>query len=372
MSLINQMLRDLDARHAPAMDRVALPGSVRVQSRPAVRPRPLLGLALGAAAVAATAAGFLAVRNDASPPALQVVPAQQHPVSPPLAAVAPGAPIPPLPLRGARPEPAKDDPRQLPAGPAKPKESPAGASAALRLDKNPLAARETKVLPPATVPPARNDALAVSPPPAAKDLVPEVQSSIDKRPRTPPGNEVAENEFRKAMAALRRGATAEAMDGLRAALRADARHASARQATLSLLVEQQQWREAQALLEEGLALDPAQTGWAMILARLQFEAGKLGDAAETLARHAAHAENDADFQAFDALLMQKMKRFGEAIARYRKALALKPTEARWWYGLGLALDADQKPQEARAAMLRARETGDLPQELAAAVDQRLR
>ena len=110
----------------------------------------------------------------------------------------------------------------------------------------------------------------------------------------------------------------------------------------------------------------------MALARLQLENGKLADAVDTLARHARHAEQNPDYQAFQALLFQKQKRSREAAERYRSALALRPTESRWWYGLGLALETDQKPQEAREAFLKAKETGNLPAELTAAVEQRLR
>ncbi len=208
---------------------------------------------------------------------------------------------------------------------------------------------------------------------ASKDLPMAADpASIDKRSRTSPAHDIAETQYRRALAALRRGATTEAVEGLHAALRSDAGHVSARQALLSLLVERQQWGEAQMLMEEGLTLDPTQTGWAMALARLQFENGRLADATETLARYARYADQNADYQAFDALLLEKQKRYREAGERYHAALALKPAESRWWYGLGLLLDADQKPQEARDAFLKARELGNLPPVLAAAVEQRLR
>jgi MSHA biogenesis protein MshN len=196
--------------------------------------------------------------------------------------------------------------------------------------------------------------------------------AIDKRPRTSAASDAADTEYRKGLSAVRRGALAEAIERLQAALRLDSHHISARQALLSLLVEQQQWGEAQSLLDEGLAIDPAQTGWAMALARLQLENGKLADAVGTLAQHAKYADQNADYMAFHALLLQKQKRSREAAERYRAALALKPTEARWWYGLGVVLETDQKTQEAREAFLKAREIGNLPPELAGAVEQKLR
>lgn len=198
------------------------------------------------------------------------------------------------------------------------------------------------------------------------------QASIDRRPHAAVGNEAAENGYRRAMAAVRRGSVTEAMSGLQGVLRLDSRHVSARQALLSLLLEQQQWSEAQATMEDGLNLDPAQVGWAMALARLQLEKGKLAEAADTLARHAGHADQNPEYQAFFALVLQKQKRPAEAADHYRAALALRPAESRWWYGLGLVLEGDRKAAEAREAFRKARETGNLPAELATAVEQHLR
>jgi MSHA biogenesis protein MshN len=200
---------------------------------------------------------------------------------------------------------------------------------------------------------------------AAESAVP----AIDKQPRS---GDAAEGEFRRAMQLVRQGATAEAMAGLQAALRLDGRHLAARQALLSLLVEQRHWPEAQALAAEGLSLDPTQTGWAMALARLQVEQGQLADAEATLVRHGGAATAQADYQAFHALLLQKLQRPKEAAEHFRTALAIRPSEGRWWYGLAAALEQDQHPAEAREAYLKAREAGNLPPELAALVDQRLR
>jgi MSHA biogenesis protein MshN len=174
------------------------------------------------------------------------------------------------------------------------------------------------------------------------------------------------------MAAFRQGRSSEAVPAFQNVLRLDGHHVAARQALLSLLMEQGRWPEAQTLASEGLAVDPAQPGWAMIVARLQVEQGQVAAAQETLARHAAHGERSADYQAFHALLLQKLQRPKEAVDRFRVATGLRPSEGRWWYGLGLALEADQRTQEAREAFRQARETGNLPAELATALEQHLR
>ena len=360
MSLINKMLRDLDARQAPNVDRSALPEALQPLPPAGAPPWPRLVafVLIGAAAFVAlqfmlpsgpqvkTVAVAPVLPIPAPPPAaLPLLP----PEPPPLAAVVP----PPLDV----PEPVQPPPAA--ATPPKPKAEP-----------------PAKPRPEARPPVARPAPLPVAPPaaatPATAPAVDTTPAAIDKRPRTAQVHEAAEAEYRKGMAALRRGATSEALDGFRLALNLERKHVSARQALLSVLVEQQQWNDAQALVEEGLAVDPTQAGWAMALARLQIERGKLAEAGETLARHAAHAEQNADYLAFHAVVLQRQKRHADAAQRYRAALALRPSEARWWYGLGLALEAEHKMQDARAAFQQAHDAGNLPPELLAAVNQRLR
>lgn len=392
MSLINKVLRDLDARHAPAVDRAALPSSVHVISPPRPR-RRWMPLTLVLVTVAAGGWYFLEGPGSPAPPPVRLVLPPSQPLPPPLpaAAVATAPAAAPAstalqadlqeavqaeagaPKQAQEPVPAivlvpsDVQPKAAASAPARPKPEPASGAGTARTGKPaPEAKGQAGTAPPL---PAANAADA----PSVKDLQPPPgPSSIDKNPRHSPVADAAENEYRKAMAALRRGAASEAVENLHAALYANKSHVSARQALLSLLVERQQWVEVQALAEEGLALDPAQTGWAIILARLQLENGKLAEAATTLALHAAYAEQNGEYQAFHALVLQKMRRPADAAARYRAALAIKPGESRWWYGLGLSLEADQKPQEARDAFLRAREGGNLPPELAGAVEQRLR
>jgi MSHA biogenesis protein MshN len=110
----------------------------------------------------------------------------------------------------------------------------------------------------------------------------------------------------------------------------------------------------------------------MAQARLQVEQGQLAEAEATMARHGQYAERNADYQAFHALLLQKLQRPKDAAERFRAAVALRPGEGRWWYGLGSALETDQRPGEAREAFQKARDAGNLSAELAALVEQRLR
>lgn len=310
MSLINQMLRDLDEREASALERDGLAAQVRALPREKGFPwASVLPIAVGAGIAAAGI--WLAYDASTSAPAPAQSPAPIAIAAAPAAAMAMPVLVVPMPT-----------------------ESPEVVAEPVAAPVAELPPMEHKLSPPPRPAEAPVPPVAAAPAPAAPAALP---AQIDKRPLTPLAN-TAESEFRKALAAHRQGRPNEATEGFQNALRLDARHVSARQALLSLLLEQQRWPEAQAVAAEGLALMPAQPGWAMILARLQVEQGQLAEAEQTMAAHAAHGERSPDYQAFHGLLLEKL----------------------------------QRPQEARAAFLKARELGNLPPELAAAVEQRLR
>lgn len=204
----------------------------------------------------------------------------------------------------------------------------------------------------------------LSPPPA--------EAQIDKRSKDGRANDQAENEYNKGVQAVRRGDHAAALLSLQRALELDPTHAKARQAVLSVLVGGKQWDAARQVAQTGLALDPTQSGLAMILARLQFEQGDTAAALDTLTRHAAHATGNADYQGLFAYLLQKQQRPAEAAQRFQAALALRPNEGRWWFGLGLTLESAGRGGEAKEAYAKAREVGNLPTDMAAVVEQKLR
>ncbi|MEI7614268.1 MAG: tetratricopeptide repeat protein [Betaproteobacteria bacterium] len=185
-------------------------------------------------------------------------------------------------------------------------------------------------------------------------------------------HEQAESEYRKAISAINLGRMAEAMDGLRSALRHDGLHVASRQLLVKLLLEAKRRDEAILCLQEGLQELPAQTGWAMSLARLQMDRGDLSGAWKTLDQSQPAAGNIADYQGFSAHVLHRLGRNQEAAERYALAARLSPGDGRWWLGLGLAHEAEGRGTEAKEAFLRAKQSGNLSSELAAMVEQKLR
>ena len=356
MSLINKMLQDLDARGATAGQ--ALPDNVHpVPQRE--RHFPLRVAWSGAALIVAVILALSGWRYMHAPVAalLQAPLVAKAPLQAPLVA---RAPLPPAAAVPALLPPAVSRvvvpllPAQLLSAPLLP--APAA------VDETAPAPGKRKRLP----------AMLAPQPPR-----PAVAAAIDARALAPgpvpaPGlssRQTAENDYRRALAALQEGRTGEAVTGLEQALAADPRHDAARQTLIGLLLEGGRADDAIYQLRLGLALDARQVALAMVLARLQVERG--GPALDTLMRTLPFAGGNGPYQAFLAALLERGGRHVEAAEHYRLALQTAPQNGLWWMGLGLALQADKQAAQARDAFAHARAASGLTPELQAFVEHQL-
>lgn len=369
MSLINQMLQDLEKRQPGAG--TGAPSTAQVMAVPARSRR--MHPAWWAVPLLLVTAGVLAWLVGLRPPASEVAV-----VAPPPAAAQTEA------FQGGQAQPSPDT---LPPGnpalqasaelaaaavPAPPpaatpgREQPAeaaglGAMALPGPDK-----REGQKKPAAN---ADRPPLPASPA-AAGDREASAAVAVTKQIKeiTPPQR--AENEYRKAVSVLQLGRVKEAIEGLTHALQFDPRHAAARQTLVGLLVEAKRYGEAERTLQEGLAIAPGQPELAMILARLQVERGDARGGLATLERTLPHASEHAAYQAFLAALLQRDGRHREAIEHYLHAIRNAPQAGVWLMGLGISLQAENRLPEAREAFSRARASNTLSPELQAFVEQR--
>ncbi|MBV5323421.1 tetratricopeptide repeat protein, partial [bacterium] len=156
------------------------------------------------------------------------------------------------------------------------------------------------------------------------------------------------------------GRIEEALESLRNALRQDGLHSASRQLLVKLLLEAKRPDEAIQTLHDGLQGQPAQTAWAMSLARLQVDRGDLAGAWQTLDYSLPAAAGNADYQGFAAHVLQRLGRNKEAAERYQAASRLSPA------------DAEGRSAEAREAFIRARQSGNLSAELMVMIEQKLR
>lgn len=339
MSIINQTLRALDARtHETAplqmpLRPVAVPVSRRIGR----------GLAVLVAVLAVGAAtAWLLTRPDAVPVSAEPVAAVALPE--PVAVLADA--VPPETLPEAMPQVEQAAPVQ-PALAA-----PAVATAA----------------PPATpLPPAPAAAEPQKPSPSAAIRPPLIQKSPN--PSSP--EDAAEDRYRKAVALLQKDRVNPARLLLEEALDLYPAHVAARQTLAALLSEAGRNAEAEAVLRAGRVAVPGNAWFALSLARLQAARGEARLAAATLQEGLGGRGIDADYHATLAALLVQLDRHAEAAHHYRQALASRPGEGSWWMGLGIALAAEGKSGDARAAYERALASGNLPDTLAGFVRAKL-
>jgi MSHA biogenesis protein MshN len=139
-----------------------------------------------------------------------------------------------------------------------------------------------------------------------------------------------------------------------------------------VLVESRKLADAERVLQDGVALAPAQIGFAMALARLQIDHGDVAQAATTLRKSLDYAQGSPEYVAFFAAALQRQGRHEEAIEQFQSALRARPNSGVWWLGLGISLQAANRAADAQEAFRRARAANNLSPELAAFVDQRLK
>ncbi|MBI3903725.1 MAG: tetratricopeptide repeat protein [Nitrosomonadales bacterium] len=352
MSLINQMLSDLEKRGAHTLPGEPAIRPVSVQNRPR---KILLPSAIAALVLLSVLAGIgwnraqpkvAVVHADAQPAPLAVPQTQPQP----------------------QPQPSVADTKTRPPEKKAASSTPPASHMSFALSAITPHAAPHHAKPPTTAsaPSLNKTAPDATPAPIA------MPSGVDKKIRPLSAQQQADNEFLQANNLMQQGRSTEAINGYESALRLDASHAAARQSLVGLLLEAKRNADAERVLQEGLDLDPAHGNFAMLLARLQVERGALPQALETLHKTLPYAGQQADYHAFIAAVQQRLGQHQEAVAHYQSALQLSPDSGVWLMGLGISLQAMQHNDEAREAFRHAIESHTLNAELQAFVAQRLK
>ncbi len=306
-----------------------------------IRPAAPAGLTSSTSSAASpsapTSAPSPSISSPAAPPApsAQPVPARE-PADALRLAQSIETPIPERPVEAAKPQPAKREPQKQVEGAPQEKAKP----------------EPRKPAPPAMA--ARAPAKPV----------------VDKRNRARPGSEIAEAHFRRAAVFLNQGRVSEAEDQLVGALQSDPTHVPARQAYVSLLLEQQRMDAAKRVLRESVASNPGQPTFALALARILAEQRDYAGAPEVMDRAGSVARN-ADFLALRGAVFQRMGRHAEAVEAYQASVQGAAQPGTTWVGYGISLEAVGRKADAGQAYRRSLGAG-LAREVREYVEGRIR
>ena len=329
MSVINQMLRELDARgNVPAGLPMALGRPIGVKRHP-------IWLALGGAGLAAAVAViywtrpavFTTVTPQEPPP---VARQETKPVNPPSAA--PGT------AGQSAPRLAAVVTRSLPVAPTQGR----GRSAAPETAHDPI-----------------EQPLPASPAPAAP-LTPQdkgtrqVEPAVIKNMTLLSPEDEAQQHYGDARMLHHAGKSEAAMEQYRQALARNPGMTAARIQLARLLQEKGQVDDALSLLQTGHA-QHADDDLAIAAGRLLADQGQR-EAALGWLQLGHSGLRPADHALMGALLSQA-HRHEEAGLAYQRALTADPGQGGWLLGLGLALEAQGRLEEARIAYRNALEHG---------------
>lgn len=372
MSVINKMLRDLERRRAtPAEVAGAVQGAVRATAAPRRGARLLALLLLGGSAATATVFGdwpaLLGATAATLPRPVQLADAAEPALPARLAAPRAITPSPPA------AEPAAATPTPIPTAPtratAPAEKTPAPEPAATLARAHPAAtpARAAAPPPPPPVPAHPARPASMTPASAAPPTL-IAAASIDKRMAALPAAQRAQALYRQGLELVGTGHGRQALERLHEALKLDPALLAARIHGVSLLLEQGRGAEAETLVRDGLALAGDEPQLTTLLARVLADRG---DSAGALALLGRGERLGADGFGLRAGLLSQQGDFQRALPDYEQAVRLQPGNSLWWLGMGVALEAEGRGQQARQVYVRAQSLGLERSELNSFIEQKL-
>ena len=183
--------------------------------------------------------------------------------------------------------------------------------------------------------------------------------------------ELAALAERKATTAMAKGQMQEAQDNYYEVLVHDPHNQGAREQLAGLLYGAGRLAEAGQVLEEGLRLDPEQADLRLLLARVAIGGGDRQKALDWLTGYQPDLAANLDYYATWAGLAQELGQPAQASELYVKLLRQQPDQGRWWLGLGVAEDGQGHRQRALDAYRNAQLHGNLGEASTRWLEQRI-
>lgn len=144
----------------------------------------------------------------------------------------------------------------------------------------------------------------------------------------------------------------DAQDLFLAAVEASPTHVNAHKALVELALRGKDMGLLRQRLEAGASLWTQQPSLRVFAARLYVEAGDEQAALKLLTFGSASEAKEADLLGLRAVVYQRLGRHPQALQDFSAALELKPSESRWWMGLALSAEASADTATATQAYQR--------------------
>ncbi|UQN43784.1 lipopolysaccharide assembly protein LapB [Agarivorans sp. B2Z047] len=164
---------------------------------------------------------------------------------------------------------------------------------------------------------------------------------------------------RRGFQALDKNLSDEARKEFQKALQLDHQAHEVREQLAALMFGRGELRSAVNLLEEGLQLSPMRGSFRVMLARIFVQQDNLAQAIYYLESAEPSIIGNVDYYAMLAGLAQRLDKQELALTSYQKLVKHEPSRARWWLGYAIANDKLGSYQEALAAYQQAELMGQL-------------
>ncbi len=196
--------------------------------------------------------------------------------------------------------------------------------------------------------------------------------AVKKQQRQPSNAQQAEIAYQKGYQLLQQNKIYSAEAKLLLALEHSAKHIKAREILTGLYIKLGRKVEAQTLLQKGLLHLPNYSNFTKLLARLFLDNNQVDKAVKVLLKHKPAMSADPDFYALLAASYQRQNNHAAAANTYVKLLKHYPRQGIWWIGMAISLEALDKKKQALEAYEKARQTGTLNTRIVNYSNQRLK
>ena len=206
----------------------------------------------------------------------------------------------------------------------------------------------------------------------SKPAAPDEQSGSMHKRLVPLSNENrAERAYQEGYDLIAAHRYRKAETELRSALALDPGHIKAREMLVGVFISQGRWVEASELLRVGVEISPQHHTFRKLYARSLMQLKRDQQAIEVLSSHKPTVVQDPEHYAILAALYQRQANHAAATRTYSEMLKVRPQMGIWWVGMGISLEAMGDKQQAVAAYQQARKSGSLNGDVARYTDNRL-
>lgn len=184
---------------------------------------------------------------------------------------------------------------------------------------------------------------------------------LKKKHRPLNNRQLAEIAYKKGYQFLQQGRMRQGKEYLRKALSLYIPHIKAREMLAGIYIKSGRYINAAELLNEGVKIAPEYPLFAQLYARVLLEQNNPQLAIKILNQGSISAAMNVepDYYALLAATYQRIKNHKKAVDIYLHLVKIRPAAGVWWLGLAISLEKSGKNKEALDAYQRAQKTGSL-------------